>query len=293
MEELIYTKNQYARLRQYLQTLFTEHDINSSLIIEAIREKKGKLAAVPERTDLDKIRRGDAKTPTGPEIKNLWEILHTTYAGPLGLKPNGTATVGPGPEPAALANDNGHALFEALSQFYNVNQHRRTRLVRFLTGRFVFYHFSELLWDHASPARRAIVVGQFDIAASERNPPVIEVAERQAYDGRLGRRGMKEAYKGYCLPKGSNLCFLMQGNGKETPKFYTFDTSFADDAAGQTTWLSGYMLKPCDGHRCFHSPVYAERASDSGEVDCNVLARSEVDPRILTELDRAQPVHDW
>lgn len=169
MEELIYTGSQYLRLRQYLKTLYDEHNISSSRIIKTIKEKKGQGASVPERTYLDKIRRGEIKAPTGPDVKNLWEILHTTYAGPLGIKPNGSAQFinDYGPAPVAVSSDEAdHSLFEALSRFYNVHQHRRTRLVGFLTGRFVFYHFSELLWDHASPSKRAVVVGQFDISTS-------------------------------------------------------------------------------------------------------------------------------
>ena len=103
----------------------------------------------------------------------------------------------------------------------------------------------------------------------------------------------EETFKGYCLPKGSNLCFVMRRSVNETPKFYTFDTRFEDETLARTSWMSGYMLKPEDGARCFHSPVYAERTRDGNEVNCNVVARSEIDPRILRELDRAQPVRDW
>jgi hypothetical protein len=291
MEKLLYTKNQYERLREYLRTLYDTHGIKSSLVIQAISEVKGEKAAVPTRTDLDKLRRGENKEPKGVKIENLWEAVHTKYGELLGIGPDGLTNDAPR-SAVASPGEADHSFFEALSRFYYVHQDDNTRLIRFLTGRFVFYHFSEMLLDHGSPPKRAIVVGQFDIAATGKSPPVVEVIERQACDGRLGPSAMTETYEGYCLPKGSNLCFVLRDNRKETPKFYTFHKRFEDGAPARTTWMRGYMLKPTDGDGCFHSPVFAERAPDGG-VECNVLARSEIEPRILRELERAQPVRDW
>ena len=172
MEELLYTGSQYERLRAYLQRLYDPHEINSTLLIQAIAEVKGGKAAVPKRTDLDKIRRGEIKKPKGPEIQNLWEIVHTKYGGVLGIKASGFPKslndydAAPGPVSSGEAD---HSFFEALSRFYDVHKHRNSRLVRFLTGRFVFYHFSETLRDHATPPKRAIIVGQFDISACGQN----------------------------------------------------------------------------------------------------------------------------
>ena len=152
---------------------------------------------------------------------------------------------------------------------------------------FVFYQFSES-WDSTKPSKRAIVVGQFDLTVIEYDSVVVSVSERQAYDGKLGRTMMTETYKGYCVPNNTNLCFVM-----EAPKFYVFDERFDEPALKRTSWMSGYMLKPSPGRRCFHSPVYVEKVPDDHKVSCNVLARSDIDPRILIELDKAQPIREW
>jgi len=55
-------------------------------LIKTILEKKGLNAAVLERSYLDKVRLRRIKRPTGPDIRNVWEIIRTTYADLLALR---------------------------------------------------------------------------------------------------------------------------------------------------------------------------------------------------------------
>jgi hypothetical protein len=278
MEELNYTEGQYKRMRTALQLLFKDHNVKSGRIIKLIKEKKGGDACVPERTYLDKVRRGAIKQPDGPDIKNVWEIIHLVYPDLI--------SAGVGRDPRSVTTNYDHPFFYAAVRYFDVHRQLDPKIMRCLAGRFVFYHFSEMLWDRTESPKRAIVVGQFDLTVIENDSIVVSVSERQAYDGKLGRTMMTETSKGYCLPNNTNLCFVT-----EAPKFYVFDERH-DETLKQTTWMSGYMLKSSLGRRCFHSPVYVERVPDDHEVNCNVLARSDIDPRILVELDKAQPVRD-
>ena len=102
----------------------------------------------------------------------------------------------------------------------------------------------------------------------------------------MGKKDMRDYYKGYCLPKGINICFVMKELKKETPKFYVLRSIYDDPDTQKTDIMSGYMLKGSYLHGYFHSPVYAMRRADDEDVPCNILTRSNISDNILYELDK-------
>lgn len=131
---------------------------------------------------------------------------------------------------------------------------------------------------------KAVVVGQWDIALAD---GVCCVEETQEYDGKLGKRSMRDLYKGYGVPKGPNMCFILKEAKKETPKFYMLEPVHDDPGTHQTQFLAGYMLKGSYHHKFFHSPVYAVRVPDDEKIQCNILRCADIpDDDVMQELEK-------
>jgi hypothetical protein len=280
MDEFRGEAAQYDRLRKALWTLY-DGDIKSAEI-EGLAKKEANLLGIDDwmaRTDLDKFREGEVKKPRGiRRVVPVWNVVFSPkYHLPTADRPE------PPPSDGGLQDGPGpHGFFDACVMFFDVHQHRQVRARKNLLGRFMFYHFSEVFHKFSASIPRAVVVGQWDIDLAD---GAFLIEEKQYYDGRIGKQERLDFYKGCCLPKGRNICFLMREAHKETPKFYVLESEFDDPVTHETKVLSGHMLKGSHNRKYFHSPVYAVRVAPDKDVERNILPCEDVPPHVMHELD--------
>jgi hypothetical protein len=274
MEEFRGDAEQYERLRDRLRDLHEAKTVKSAELERLAKiEAKALGTSCMTRQDIDKFREGTVTRPR--EIQKVLPLWNVVFSEKFRL-PGAPAIAGDAP---ALAE---HDFFHSSVTFFHVHQHRKTRAKTDLVGRFVFYHFSEFFHKFSAAVPRAVVVGQWDIEFLD---GAYCVAEKQNYDGNLGKRRARDRYNGYCLPKGPNICLIMRQAKKETPKFYMLEAAHDDPDTLQTEVLAGHMLKGSERHKFFHSPVYAERVPADQDVECNILPCSGVSEHVMQELE--------
>jgi hypothetical protein len=273
MEEFRGDHAQFERLRDALRALHESGKAKSALLERLAKEEARRLGiSAMTRTDIDKFREGTVTRPRDPQkVLPLWNVVFSENF----LLPAASAVSGNGLD---------HSFFYSALKFFDVHQHRNKRLKVDLHGKFVFYHYSEYFHKFSEKMPKAVVVGQWDIALTD---GVCCVEETQVYDGNLGKRAMRDLYKGYGLPKGPNMCFILKEEKKETPKFYMLEAVHDDPGTFQTQFLAGYMLKGSYHHKFFHSPVYAVRVPDDEEIQCNILRCADIpDDDVMQELEK-------
>jgi hypothetical protein len=271
---------QYERLVDRLRDLYKRGI--KSVALEGKVEQEARLlgADALSRTDLDKLRKGIVKRPREFEkAVALWNVL---FSGKYGLPEADASETGASGGDEAAASP--HEYFHASVRFFHVHQQRKKRVSVDLLGRFAFYHYSETFHRFSDALPRAVVVGQWDIGL-EGGAYCVE--EKQAYDGSLGKRRMRDAYTGCCLPKGPNICLIMRHVKTETPKFYVLEMVHEDPHTYQTEVMEGYMLKGSKKQKFFRSPVYAVRVPPEKDVECNIFrpVPPDVPPDVLHELE--------
>jgi hypothetical protein len=268
--------SQIEELREGLRTLYP--DYKAGLLEKYAKEEADRLGLDwMTRQDIDKFRlgaaRGGVDKPRDPQrLIPLWNVLFS----------------GRYPLPTAKSDDSGlldiqgpHGFYHASLKFFHVHQHRNLRAKKDLLGRFAFYHFSEY-FHKFPPLPRAVLIGQWDI---ELKHGVYCVTEKQNYDGKIGRSAARDTYSGYFLPKGPNICFILRQAKKETPKYYMLAAEQDDADTFETRIMSGLMLKGSEGHKYFHSPVYAERVPSNRSVACNIKRCEDIPPHVMEELE--------
>lgn len=272
MEEFRGDQAQFERLREALRALHASEKAKSAQLERLAKQEAAALGtSAMSRTDIDKFREGTVTRPRDlQKVLPLWNVVFSENF----LLPGARAVSG---------NASDHPFFYSAVRFFDVHQHRNKRLKVDLHGKFVFYHYSEYFHKFSEAMPRAVVVGQWDIAM---DGGVCSVEEKQDYDGKLGKRAMRDLYKGYGLPKGPNMCFVLKEEKKETPKFYMLEAVHDDPETLQTQFLAGYMLKGSYHHKFFHSPVYAVRAADGEEIQCNILRCGDIPADVMHELER-------
>jgi hypothetical protein len=273
MEEFRGDPEQFERLRDRLRALHAAKTIKSAELERLAKtEAKALGTAFMTRTDIDKFREGTVTRPR--EIQKVLPLWNVVFSEKF-LLPGAPAIAGDAPA-------HEHDFFHSSVRFFDVHQHRSTRVGIDLPGRFVFYHFSEYFHKFSDAVQRAVVVGQWDIALTG---GAYCIEEQQGYDGNLGKHRMIDHYNGYCLPKGPNICLMMKEVKKETPKFYMLETVYDHPKTLKTEVMAGYMLKGSYKHKFFHSPVYAVRVDDDKDVECNILRCGDISGDVLHELD--------
>jgi hypothetical protein len=278
MEEFRGDAEQFDRLREALRALHAEKKAKSVQLARHVKMEAGSLGtAFMTRQDIDKFREGEVERPR--ELRKVLPLWNVVFSGKYLLP----ATPAPKISDDKAAAPAGHEFFYSAVRFFDVHQHRNKRLKVDLHGKFVFYHYSEYFHKFSEAMPKAVVVGQWDIALDD---GVCSVEEKQDYDGKLGKRAMRDLYKGYGLPKGPNMCFILKEGKKETPKFYMLEAVHDDPETFQTQFLAGYMLKGSYHHKFFHSPVYAVRAADGEKIQCNILRCGDIPADVLHELER-------
>jgi len=271
MEDFRGSDTQYARLRTALRDLY-EANVKSGQLERLVTQEALRMGVEAiSRTDIDKFRKGEVDRPRDfRKIIPLWTVVFS----PKFLLPTAD---GDRPEPSNT--DGGpHEFFHAAHRFFDVNKEAVTDIQHDLPGRFQFYHFSEY-FHKFSTIQRAVVVGQWDISLSD---GTYLIDEQQRYDGHIGKQPMREAYAGYCLPKGENICLFLKESKRQTPKFYMLETVYS---IGATKVYAGYMLKGSLQQKFFHSPVYAVRVPDGRAVDCNILRCEDTPAHVMDELE--------
>jgi hypothetical protein len=272
MEEFRGDHAQFERLRDVLRALHEKGKAKSALLERLAKEEARRLGiSAMTRTDIDKFREGTVTRPRDPQkVVPLWNVVFSENF----LLPAASAVSGGAVD---------HPFFYSALKFFDVHQHRNKRLKVDLHGKFVFYHYSEYFHKFSEAMPKAVVVGQWDIALAD---GVCCVEEKQDYDGKIGKRAMQDFYKGYGLPKGPNMCFVLKEEKKETPKFYMLESVHDDPKTYQTVILAGYMLKGSYHHKFFHSPVYAVRVRDDEEIQCNILRCADLPDDVMHELEK-------
>jgi hypothetical protein len=272
MEEFRGDHAQFERLREAVRALHASGKAKAAQLERLAKQEAAALGtSAMTRTDIDKFREGIVTRPRDlQKVLPLWNVVFSENF----LLPGARAV-------SDSASD--HPFFYSAVQFFDVHQHRNKRLKVDLHGKFAFYHYSEYFHKFSDAMPKAIVIGQWDIALDD---GVCSVEEKQDYDGKLGKRAMRDLYKGYGLPKGPNLCFILKEEKKETPKFYMLEAVHDDPKTFQTQILAGYMLKGSYHQKFFHSPVYAVRAADGEEIQCNILRCGDIPADVVHELER-------
>ena len=237
MEEFRGDQAQFERLREALRALHASGKAKSAQLERLAKQEAARLGtSAMSRTDFDKFREGIVTRPRGlQKVLLLWNVVFSENFLLPGAR-------------AVYDGASNHSFFHSAVQFFDVHQHRNKRLKVDLHGRFVFYHYSEYFHKFSEAMPKAVVVGQWDIALDD---GVCSVEEKQDYDGKLGKRAMRDLYKGYGLPKGPNMCFILKEEKKETPKFYMLESVHDDPETFQTQILAGYMLKGSYHHKFF------------------------------------------
>lgn len=276
MEEFKGEPEQVERLRAEIRALHARKIKSAELMRRVEKEAKSLGIGCMSRTDIDKFRTGAVDRPR--DIQKAVPLWNVVFSDPF-LRRDPP----PSPDAAKDSINPEHEFFYSAVKFFDIHQHRNTRLKVDLIGKFVFYHYSEYFHKFSEKLQRAVVVGQWDIALAD---GVCCVQEKQNYDGKLGRRAMRDLYTGYGLPKGPNMCLMMKEVKKETPKFYMLEAVHDDPVTFRTEIIAGYMLKGSYPHKFFHSPVYAVRVGEGEQVECNILPCADVPEDILHELDK-------
>jgi hypothetical protein len=108
------------------------------------------------RTDIDKFRNGDVARPR--EIQRVFSLWNVVFS-PEFMLPTADRSEPAPPDALSEASNGLHEFFHSALKFFDVHQHRSTRVGIDLPGRFAFFHYSEYFHKFSASVPRAVVIG--------------------------------------------------------------------------------------------------------------------------------------